>query len=240
MENNMKSASHTLSHREDKPKTFRVLLSITTEEDERLVAETFRAHHVPLIAEIRGKGTAPSEFLDILGLGGSTRILTFGCVPTQQVPELFSAMKQTLSYHRRGTGIALTLPLSGAQKALVQLLNIPAQSKEEIPMSDQQSNAPAYSMILVSVNAGYSENVIEAARTVGAKGGTVVHGRRIAGNAGPYLGIDGPEEQDFVMIVVPEEKKTAVMQAITASCGLNSPARGVILSVPVDEVMGLV
>ena len=149
MENNMKSASHTLSHREDKPKTFRVLLSITTEEDERLVAETFRAHHVPLIAEIRGKGTAPSEFLDILGLGGSTRILTFGCVPTQQVPELFSAMKQTLSYHRRGTGIALTLPLSGAQKALVQLLNIPVQSKEEIPMSDQQSNAPAYSMILV-------------------------------------------------------------------------------------------
>ena len=150
----MKSASHTLSHREDKPKTFRVLLSITTEEDERLVAETFRAHHVPLIAEIRGKGTAPSEFLDILGLGGSTRILTFGCVPTQQVPELFSAMKQTLSYHRRGTGIALTLPLSGAQKALVQLLNIPVQSKEEIPMSDQQLNAPAYSMILVSVNAG--------------------------------------------------------------------------------------
>ena len=67
---------------------------VTTEEDERLVAETFRAHHVPLIAEIRGKGTAPSEFLDILGLGGSTRILTCGCVPTQQVPELFSAMKQ--------------------------------------------------------------------------------------------------------------------------------------------------
>ena len=68
----------------------------------------------------------------------------------------------------------------------------------------------------------------------------MVHGRRIAGNAGPYLGIDGPEEQDFVMIVVPEEKKTAVMQAITASCGLNSPAHGVILSIPVDEVMGLV
>ena len=45
---------------------------------------------------------------------------------------------------------------------------------------------------------------------------------------------------DFVMIVVPEEKKTAVMQAITTSCGLNSPAHGVILSVPVDEVMGLV
>ena len=42
------------------------------------------------------------------------------------------------------------------------------------------------------------------------------------------------------MIVVPEEKKTAVMQAITASCGLNSPAHGVILSIPVDEVMGLV
>ncbi len=106
-------------------------------------------------------------------------------------------------------------------------------------MSDTITNAQAYSLVWTSVNTGYSDAVIDAARSVGARGGTVLHGRRMAGNAGPYLGIDGQEEQDFVMIVVPEDKKTAVMQAITASCGLNTPAHGVVLSLPVDEAMGL-
>ena len=260
----MKSGTHTFAHHSNSPDTFRVLLSITREEDERQVAETFRRHHIPLFCELRGKGTAPSEFLDILGLGGSTRILTFGCVPTSRVPEIFTASNQALSYHRRGTGIALTFPLTGAQRALASLLRAQPSAlsgkeersssssadrsapstesvspHQEAVMSDTITKAQAYSLIWTSVNTGYSDAVIDAARGVGARGGTILHGRRIAGNAGPYLGIDGQEEQDFVMIVVPEEKKTAVMQAITASCGLNTPAHGVVLSLPVDEAMGL-
>ena len=260
----MKPDSHSFLHRRDPKDTFRVLLSITREEDERQVAETFRKHHIPLFCEIRGKGTAPSEFLDILGLGGSTRILTFGCVPTSRVPEVFSAINQALSYHRRGTGIALTFPLTGAQRALASLLRAQPSAfsgkeersssspkdrsdpsaesvfpHQEAAMSDTGNKTQTYSLIWTSVNTGYSDAVIDAARNVGARGGTILHGRRIAGNAGPYLGIDGQEEQDFVMIVVPEEKKTAVMQAITASCGLNTPAHGVVLSLPVDEAMGL-
>lgn len=41
------------------------------------------------------------------------------------------------------------------------------------------------------------------------------------------------------MIVVPQEQKSAVMQAVTAACGLNTPAHGVTAALPVDEVMGL-
>ena len=32
---------------------------------------------------------------------------------------------------------------------------------------------------------------------------------------------------------------SAVMQAVTAACGLNTPAHGVTAALPVDEVMGL-
>ena len=53
------------------------------------------------------------------------------------------------------------------------------------------------------------------------------------------MGISIREEQDFVMIVVPQEQKSAVMQAVTAACGLNTPAHGVTAALPVDEVMGL-
>lgn len=82
----MKSASHTLSHREDKPKTFRVLLSITTEEDERLVAETFRAHHVPLIAEIRGKELHRRNFWIFWGSEALQEFLPSGAYRCSRFP----------------------------------------------------------------------------------------------------------------------------------------------------------
>lgn len=289
----------------------RILLSITNEEDRRQVVETFRRQQVPLLCELRAKGTAPTEFLDILGLGGSTRILTLGYVSKSQVRDVFRAINQSLSYHRRGTGIAVTLPLNGAQGALVRLLQgdaedpqtddaatgklsavkafgteltaayteeneTPSEATMETSMEHrspntdrntmqtmnpemnaemntekkvttqttmpgyQGSSSTAYALILVNVETGYSDAVVNAARAVGARGGTVLHGRRIAQNAMQDLGLDGQEEQDSVMIVVPAEKKSVVMQAITASCGLNTPAHGVVVSLPVDDVMGLV
>lgn len=47
------------------------------------------------------------------------------------------------------------------------------------------------------------------------------------------------EEQDFVMIIVPKEKKPHIMQEISSVCGLQSEAHGIIFSVPVDEVLGI-
>ncbi len=47
------------------------------------------------------------------------------------------------------------------------------------------------------------------------------------------------EERDFVMMVVPREKKGEIMSAISTACGLTTQAHGVIISLPVDEVIGL-
>ena len=56
----------------------------------------------------------------------------------------------------------------------------------------------------------------------------------------PCAGVFSPqEEQEFVMIVVPREKKCEIMSAITTSCGLKTPAHGMVISLPVDDVMGL-
>ena len=41
------------------------------------------------------------------------------------------------------------------------------------------------------------------------------------------------------MFVVPDEKKTEVMSAINQACGLKTKAHGVVLSLPVDDAIGL-
>jgi nitrogen regulatory protein PII len=53
------------------------------------------------------------------------------------------------------------------------------------------------------------------------------------------LGISMQEEEEFVVIVTPREKKAAVMNAISDACGLRTDAHGIIVSLPVDEVIGL-
>ena len=54
----------------------RLLLSVTQAEDEHRVVEVLQKNGIPLCFEARAKGTAPSELLDAIGLGGTTRVLT--------------------------------------------------------------------------------------------------------------------------------------------------------------------
>ena len=59
----------------------RLLLSVTQAEDEHRVVEVLQKNGIPLWFEARAKGTAPSELLDAIGLGGTTRVLTAGLLP---------------------------------------------------------------------------------------------------------------------------------------------------------------
>ena len=119
----------------------RLLLSVTQAEDEHRVVEVLQKNGIPLCFEARAKGTAPSELLDAIGLGGTTRVLTAGLLPRANVPAVFGAINKALSYHKRGAGIAVTLPLTGVQNSILQLTAPadcagPTAEKEEHTMKD--------------------------------------------------------------------------------------------------------
>lgn len=97
-----------------------------------------------------------------------------------------------------------------------------------------------YSMIFVAAEQGYSEDIIAAARTAGARGGTVIRGRRSGSeSAMTLLGVATQEEQEFTMIIVDRDKRAAVMQAISSACGLKTEAHGMVISLPVEAALGL-
>lgn len=97
-----------------------------------------------------------------------------------------------------------------------------------------------YSMIAAIVNQGYSENVMEAARAAGAGGGTVIHSHRIGDEAiSGAWGFALEDEKDIVMIVADNDSKETIMQAISDACGIKSDAKGIVLSLPIESVIGL-
>ena len=156
----------------------RLLLSVTQAEDEHRVVEVLQKNGIPLCFEARAKGTAPSELLDAIGLGGTTRVLTAGLLPRANVPAVFGAINKALSYHKRGAGIAVTLPLTGVQNSILQLTAPadcagPTAEKEEHTMKDHP-----YALLWVSVKAGHGDEAVDAARKAGARGGTVLKGSR--------------------------------------------------------------
>jgi nitrogen regulatory protein PII len=110
-----------------------------------------------------------------------------------------------------------------------------AERKEETAVTERK-----YALITAIVNQGYSEEVMNAARGAGARGGTVLHSRRIADEASlSAMGLEIQEEREMILIVAQEEEKVAIMQAIGSQCGIQSPAQGVVLSLPIDNAIGL-
>ncbi len=97
-----------------------------------------------------------------------------------------------------------------------------------------------YEMVLCIVNAGYSEVVMDAAKEVGARGGTVIHARGTANKeAEQFFHITIQPDKEIVMILVPAEIKDTVLHAVYQSAGLKTEGQGIAFSLAVDETVGI-
>ncbi len=94
--------------------------------------------------------------------------------------------------------------------------------------------------IFCIVNSGYSDIVMEAAKKLGASGGTVINARGTAPkDAESIFGITIQPEKEIVMILVPTSIKANVLHALYQEAGLDTPGQGIAFALPVDGVVGL-
>ena len=95
-----------------------------------------------------------------------------------------------------------------------------------------------FELVVCIVNAGFSQNVMEAARAAGARGGTVLRAR----------GSANPESEEFFnitiqpdkeMILVPVGIKDEVLKTVYKEAGLGGDAQGIAFSLPVSRTTTL-
>ena len=93
-----------------------------------------------------------------------------------------------------------------------------------------------YELVICIVNAGYSEKVMEAARSEGARGGSIIRGR---GSANPqaeeFFNITIQPDKEVLLILVNAEIKDAVLKAVYKNAGLSTEGVGIVFSVPVSK-----
>ena len=97
-----------------------------------------------------------------------------------------------------------------------------------------------HELVVCIINAGHSQDVVDAARTAGARGATVVRARGTANAKSEKLfGIPIQPEKEMVLIIVKSEIKDDVLRALYNNCGLESDGQGIAFSLPVEQVVGL-
>ena len=98
-----------------------------------------------------------------------------------------------------------------------------------------------YEVIFAIVNAGFAEEVMDVAKEQGARGGTIINARGVAREeAAAFFGITLHAEKEILMMVVEKGIRDAVLNAIYKEMGMAKAAQGIVFSLPVSDVTGLV
>ena len=201
-------------------------------------AELFASYGLPLHYGTPGRGTANSELLDYLGLGETEKDVVFSLVPGCTIPGLLEAGGEKLQLATPGKGILFTIPLSAVSGAAARFINSQAHrtgTEQEEHMPEQGKNE----LIVVVVNSGCTDTVMAAAKLAGARGGTILHGRRVgeetekSSDNGVWL------EKDIVAILAPRELRLPIMEAVNRAAGAATESHGILFSMPVEETRGL-
>ena len=202
------------------------------------VVEICQEAGVPLHMVSLGHGTARTEMLDLLGLGETSKDIVFSFAPEDAVNPLLNLLADRLKMRYPGKGITFAIPLSSVSGRMYRALT-ETQNPDTERMTDMACPGQ-YELVVVLTNRGYTDLIMEAARQVGAPGGTVLNTRGLgAEEVEQFLGISIQAEKELVFLVVPSEKRQDVMQAISHEAGLKTPAKGIVLSLPVSHAIGL-
>ena len=107
-------------------------------------------------------------------------------------------------------------------------------------MAEKEVKKEKYEVVVVIVNEGLSDKVMDAAREAGARGGTIAHARGSGTkDIEKKYGIVITPSKEMLYILVNENIRDNVMAAINKAAGLDTMGQGIIFSLPVDNVSGL-
>ncbi|MBQ8137204.1 MAG: P-II family nitrogen regulator [Clostridia bacterium] len=185
-----------------------------------------------------GRGTAQAKYLSILGLSETEKMVAMTVVTGRKSLEAKKAMSVRLHIEAPGIGVACIVPLAafGGKRELMFLTD--GQGYEK---GAENTLKGTEQVLLIAIgNQGYSEQIMDAARAAGARGGTVIRARGTGQEtAERFLGISLASDKDVILIVAPTEDKTEMMQRIMREAGPGTGAGAVVFALPVTDTAGM-
>lgn len=211
-------------------------LSIVDRERAEELIELHRSLSMTLILQNLGFGTATREHLSLYDLEETEKSVITAVASGPSVKALIKAAKRKLFIDIPGNGVIASIPMKSINgRNTLEMLTEGQTLEGKVP--DMNFD---HELIVVILNDGYSDVVMEAARSAGARGGTVFHAKG-TGKAPSKLfhGVSLADEKDIIYILASQKQKSDIMKSINESCGVSTKVGAVSFSLPVSEVAGI-
>lgn len=197
-------------------------------------AAWFQAQGATLILSALGQGTAATEVLDYLGLEATEKAVLLLAAPRSR--RLVRRAARELWLDVPGRGILMAVPISSVGGARARDYLLSWQAEEE----DDMERDITHELIVVIANRGHTDQVMDAARSAGAAGGTTIHAKGTGTElARKFLGVSLAAEKEIVFILAREADRKPIMKAVMTQAGMHTKAQAVTFSLPVTDLAGL-
>lgn len=211
---------------------------VKRDHDEQLV-NFFSEHDVNTVTSLLCQGTAGKKLLDLLGLEETEKELFYAMTTRPRARRLMNALIGEVGLNLPGSGVAFTIPIasiagSSSLKYFTQGQNIILEEVKDMPSTF------LYELIIAICNRGHVDTVMDAARSAGAMGGTVLHAKGTNPDGeNRFFGLSIADEKEMLLILTAANQKSTLMRAIMENAGVQSPAHTIMFSLPVESVAGL-
>ncbi len=210
------------------------LLSIVQQGKGKKLIKELQDLNIRINFQTVGLGTAPTEMMDIFGLGSHDKDILISLGAENNVRDTMERFTDNVQGHSKYGGLMIVLDVSATSRLLNEILNFGNQSakKEFAPMKNEHHN----NLIVISVNEGYSEDVMQTARKAGATGGTVIKGRLAdMEQFAEFVKTEVDGEREILLILAPAKVGGQIMEDVNREFGLTSEANGIIFAIPTEK-----
>ena len=222
-------------------------------EISNIISNIFIEEKVRFHFHFKGIRIAEKKILDLFGIGEGNKAVLLCLEQAVLVPILIKEARKKLRFRKHGQGVAFSIPLSAINDPVLLVFKQSIHKNQKISLEQALSKAEGdtmanevsrntftHDLIVSIVNRGYSDELMDTAHEAGASGGTVISARG-QGHEGAikFFGISVQDEKEIILILCSKENKVSIMQAISKEHGLNTNAKGIVFSLPADNVTGL-
>ena len=214
-----------------------LFMTIIKKSDSKEFLDFYLEHDVAPIYSSICQGSANSKTLALLGLEKSEKVMMQSLVEHNKLRGIKDDLTHKMSIDLPDRGIALAIPLSSIASKRV-LDHIIRNDDEENIITETNERRIEMELVVSICAKGHSDEIMNAAREAGARGGTIVKAKGTA-SAGTdkFFGMAISDEKEITYIVTKKDQKSKIMKAI-ATYTYADGAHPIVFSLPVTETAG--
>lgn len=195
------------------------------------ILHTAKKHGIPAGTIFLGKGTINNSLLNFLSIYEEKKEIILMGTDTHTAEHALFELNKKFKFERANHGIVFTT-------SICQVVGSTRFNLEE--KKERGVNNSMYQNIITIVNRGSAEEVIEAAKAAGSKGGTIINARGSGINETSKLfNMDIEPEKEIVMILSKKNITEGIVATIREKLEIDKPGNGIIFIQDVNKTYGV-